>query len=34
MTACWAWIGGTVSMVGFTLIVTALAAYGFAGLVR
>ena len=31
MTARWPWLTGTVSMAGFTLIVTALAVYGFVG---
>lgn len=34
MTPRWEQIGGTVSMVGFTLIVTALAICGFMGVVR
>lgn len=29
MTPRWKWLGGTISMAGFTLIVTALALYGF-----
>jgi hypothetical protein len=33
MTPCWERIGGTVSLAGFTVIVTVLAVCGFAGLV-